>query len=112
MASRAQESNAPLRPEQVNQAIIQDGRQSLDPVVSPQQDTQEVNRLPDERGRNVEDVQQREVLRRVVSELVRPVPHPCTVKSGEMAAVERGDHRIAEARKQLSQTEGELSAGA
>ena len=96
----------------MNQAVIQDARQSLAPVVSPQQDAQQVNRLPDERGCDVEDVQQREVLRRVVSELARTVPHPCTVKSGEMVAVERGDHRIAEARKQFAQTEGELSAGA
>ena len=29
-----------------------------------------------------------------------------------MAAVERGDHRIAQTRKQLAQTEGELAAGA
>ena len=96
----------------MNQAVIQDARQSLAPVMFPQQDAQQVNRLPGERGRNVEDVQQREIFRRVVSELVRPVPQPCTVKGGEMIAVERGDHRIAEAWKQLVQTEGELSSGA
>ena len=39
-------------------------------------------------GRDVEDVEQREVLRRVVSEPIRPVPHPGTVEGGEMAAVE------------------------
>ena len=98
--------------EQVNQALVQDARQSLAPVVSPQQDAQQVGRPPDERGRDVEDVQQREVPGRVVSEPVRAVPHPRTVQGGEMAAVERGDHWIAEARKQLVQTEGELSASA
>ena len=103
---------SPATPEQVNQAVIQDARQSLAPVMFPQQDAQQVNRLPDERGRNVEDVQQREVLRRIVSQPFRPVPHPRAVKGGEMGAVERGDHRIAEARKQLVQTKGELSSGA
>ena len=96
----------------MNQAVIQDARQSLAPVVSPQQDAQQIGRLPDERGNDLEDMQQREILRRVVSEPVRPVPPPCTMEGGEMAAVEQGDHRIAEARKQLAETEGELSAGA
>ena len=98
--------------EQVNQALVQDARQSLAPVVSPQQDAQQIGRPPDERGRDVEDVQQREVTGRVVSEPVRAVPHPCTVQGGEMAAVERGDHWTTEARKQLVQTERELPASA
>ena len=102
----------PATLEQVNQAVIQDAWQSLAPVVSPQQDAQQVRRLPDERGRDLEDVEQREILRRVVSEPVRPFLFPCAVEGGEIALVERGDHRTTEARKQLAETEGELSAGA
>ena len=44
-------------PEQVNQAILQDARQSLVLVMFPQQDAQQVRRLPDERGCDVEHVQ-------------------------------------------------------
>ena len=40
------------------------------------------------------------------------MPYPRAMKGGEMAAVERGDHRIAQAWKQLTQSEGELSARA
>ena len=72
----------PAAPEEVNQAVIQDARQPLAPVVSPQQDAQQVGRLPDERGRDLEDVEQREILRRVVSKPVRPFPSPCTVEGG------------------------------
>ena len=98
-------------PEHSNQAVIQEARQPLSPVVSPQQDAQQIDRAPDERGRDVEDVQQREVLGRVVPEPVRSVPHPRAVERIEMAAVERGDDRMAEAGKQLAQPEGKLSAG-
>ena len=46
----------PATSEQVNQAVVQGARRSFSPVVSPQQDAQQVGRLPDESGRDLEDV--------------------------------------------------------
>ena len=56
-------------------------------------------------------MQEHEVLGCVISEPIRPVPRLRTIKGVEVASVERGDDRVAEVGKQLTQIEGKLPAG-
>ena len=68
-------------------------------------------RVLDEFRRDLEDVQQNEILRRVGPEPVRPVPPLCAVERVEVASVQRRDNRVAEVRKQIAETEGKPAAG-
>ena len=83
-------------PQQPRQALVEEARYPLPAIVPPQQHAQQVGRVLDEFGREIEDVPQREILGRVVAEPARLVPLPRAMERIEVASVERGDDRMAE----------------
>ena len=98
-------------PEQLHQPIVQEARQSLPPVVPPQQEAQQVGGVPDEFGREVEDMPKHEVPGRVLPEPARPVAFLRSVERVEVATVEQRDDRVAESGKQIVQAEGKPPTG-
>ena len=98
-------------PEQMRQALGQEARQPLPPVVSPQQEAQQVGGASDELGCEAEDVPQHEVPGRIVAQPVRAVAFLRSVERVEVAPVERRDDRVAEGGKQIVQPEGKAPAG-
>jgi len=103
-------SESSASPQHMDQPVIQRARNELPPVMSPQQDAQQFGGMPDGRGRDLEDMKQHEIFRGIVPEIRRLGPFLGVIERVEVAAVERGDDRIAETWKQRAQAERKLSA--
>ena len=95
----------PVLSEHLDKSLVEDGRYPLTPVVTAQQDTQQIGRLLYKLRCNLEYVAQCELLCRVIAHIAGHMLELSTKESIKVSTIQRSNHRVTQIGKYLPKVE-------